>query len=137
MILRDGSTSLEIRVTDVAPQIPPHSVGGDVRLLVRLRCDDFAGATSGWVKREVWHAFIRQLEQLDRQRQGEAVLQSMSPDELRLRVFATDHAGHMAVDGQVRTRSLRDLRLQFGAVAFDPTFLHPLLNELQSAAPAL
>ena len=136
MILTDGVAQVEVGVTEVAAPIPPHSAGGDVRLHVRLTCDGFTGTGSSWIACDAWQRFLRQLEQLDHRRDGEAVVESMSPDELRLRIFATDRAGHVAVDGQVRTRSVRDLRLQFGAIRFDPTLLLPLLSELRAAAHA-
>src|SRR5262245_37240073 len=100
MILGDGSAHLEIRVTDVGPALPPHSAGGDVQVFVRVRCGEFARAMSGWVERETWQDFVRQLGQLDGRGQREAVVKGMSPDELRLRVFATDRASHMAVEDQ-------------------------------------
>jgi hypothetical protein len=136
MTLTDGVAQVEVGVTEVAAPVPPHSAGGDVRLYVRVTCNGFTGTGSSWIARDVWQRFVRQLERLEYRREGEAVVESMSPDELRLRIFATDHAGHVAVDGQVRTRSVPDLRLQFGAIRFDPTLLPPLLSELRAVGRA-
>ena len=136
MRLTDGIARVEIAVVDVAAPIPPHSAGGDVRVQVGLTCDGFIGNGSSWIARDVWQRFIRALEHVDDRREGEAVVESMSPDELRLRIRVTDRAGHIAVDGQVRTRSVRDLRWQFGAIQFDPSLLSPLLAELRAAGPA-
>jgi hypothetical protein len=136
MKLTDGVARVEIAVTDVAAPIPPHSAGGDVRLQVGLTCDGFTGTGSSWIARDVWHRFLQALEHVDDRREGEAVVESMSPNELRLRICVTDRAGHVAVDGQVRTRSVRDLRWQFGAIQFDPSLLPPLLAELRAAGQA-
>jgi hypothetical protein len=84
----------------------------------------------------MWQRFLRQLERLDDRRDGEAIVESISPDGLRLRIFVTDRRGHVAIDGQVRTRSVRDLRWQFRAIRFDPTLLPPLLGELRAAGRA-
>jgi len=136
MMLSDGVTQVEVVVTDVAQPVPPHSAGGDVRLHIRLTCEGFTGTGSSWIAHDVWQHFLRQLEQLEDRRDGEAVVESMSPEDLRLRIFVTDPAGHVAIEGQARTRSVRDLRWQFGAIPFDPTLLPPLLGELRSAGRA-
>ena len=85
----------------------------------------------------MWQHFLRQLEQLEDRRDGEAVVESMSPEDLRLRIFVTDPAGHVAIEGQARTRSVRDLRWQFGAIPFDPTLLPPLLGGLCQVVRAI
>jgi len=133
MKLTDGIAWVEIAVATVSAAIPPHSAGGDIRLQVGLTCDGFTGTGSSWIARDVWQRFIRALEHIDDRREGEAVVESMSPDELWLRIRVTDRAGHVAVDGQVRTRSVRDLRWQFGAIQFDPSLLPSLLAELRAA----
>jgi len=133
MTLTDGVARVDIAVIEVAAPIPPHSAGGDVRLDLRLTCEGFTSEASSWIDRDVWQRFLRELERLVDRRDGEAVVESMSPKDLRLRLFATDHAGHMAVDGQARTRSVGDLRWQFGAIQFDPSLLPLLLAELGAA----
>jgi len=132
MTLTDGVARVDVAAIEVAAPIPPHSAGGDVRLHVRLTCEDFSGAGSSWVEQAVWQRFLQELERVVDRRDGEAVVESMSPKDLRLRIFATDRAGHMAIDGQVRTRSVNDLRWQFGAIQFDPSLLPLLLSELRA-----
>jgi hypothetical protein len=134
MILTGSLARVEVAVTEVATPVLPHSPGGDVRLQLRLTCEGFAGTGSSWIARDAWQAFLRQLERLNDRRAGEAVVESMSPDELCLRIHATDPAGHVALEGQVRTRSVRDLHWQFGSIQFDPTLLPPLLAELRAAS---
>jgi hypothetical protein len=99
---------VDIAVTEVAAPIPPLSAGGDVRLQVRLTCEGFTGTGSSWIARDGWQRFLRELERLDDRRDGEAVVESMSPEDLQLRICVTDRGGHVAVGGQVRTRSVRD-----------------------------
>ena len=136
MMLTDGVAQVEVAVTEVAAPVPPHSAGGDVRLSLRLTCEGFAGTGSSWIGYDAWQRFLQQLTRLEDRREGEAVVESMSPGELRLCIRVTDRAGHVAADGQVCTRSVRDLRWQFGAIQFDPTLLSPLLGELRSARGA-
>ena len=130
MMLGEGSRRLEIAITEVeAPT--PQSTGGDVRLLVRVAHGDFAGATDTWVLLEVWDRFLDELRTLERRRQGEARVRSISPGELALRVFATDRAGHLAVEGEVGTlKPGREALLRFAPIAFDPSLLPRLVAEL-------
>src|SRR5262245_44665779 len=132
MTLTDGVARVDIAVIEVAAPIPPHSAGGDIRLDLRLTCEGFIGAGSSWIDQDAWQRFLRDLERLVDRRDGEAVVESMSPENLHLRIFVTDHAGHVGVEGQVRTRSVRDLRWQFGAIQFDPSLLPLLLAELRA-----
>src|SRR5687767_6543019 len=99
MVLGEGRTWLEIAISEVeAPT--PQSTGGDMRLTVRVHYGDFAGVADAWVLLEVWDAFLADLRALERHRRGEARVRSISPGELVLRVFASDRAGHLAVEGE-------------------------------------
>jgi hypothetical protein len=87
-----------------------------------------------------WKMFLEQLTELERTRSGEAMLQSIGPEELRLRIFALDRAGHIAVEGELTSYyALSDPKkiasLKFGVIEFDPTTLPLLVRELQSTAP--
>ena len=137
MELGNDRAHLEIAVREVEPPTP-HSRGGDVLLTVRVRYGDFAGATEAWILREAWDTFIVALRALDERRQGEAPLQSISPGELRLRAFAVDRAGHMAVEGEIGTlHYMREASLRFGRIEFDPSLLPLLVRELTTAVTAL
>jgi len=137
MRLGDSPAHLESLVTEVEPPTP-HSRGGDVLLSVRVHYHDFAGATETWILRDVWDAFINALRALDERRQGEARVQSISPGELRLRFFALDRAGHMAVEGEVGTlHHMREASLRFGPIEFDPSGLPALVEELAAAVRRL
>ena len=68
-------------------------------------------------------------------------MESVSPGELRLRVFALDRAGHMGVEGELTSFCSSAHRpgsthLKFGAIEIDPTALPVLVRELEIAAPA-
>lgn len=130
VVLGDGDKRLEISITEVeAPT--PHSTGGDVRLAVRVTHGDFAGATDTWVLLETWDAFLGTLRTLERHRRGEARVHGISPGELVLRIFATDRAGHLAVEGEVGQLGAGwEARLKFPPIAFDPSLLPRLIAEL-------
>ena len=130
MILGEDSHSVDISIAEVeAPT--PQSSGGDVRLTVKVRYGDFAGVADAWVLLEVWEAFLDDLRALEKSRRGDARVRGISPGELTLRVFATDRAGHMAIEGEVGRLSVgRETFLRFGPVPFDPSMLPRLLSDL-------
>lgn len=133
MILGDNHAFLELTVGSVEPDTPGYSSGGDVLVVARIRCLGFRGETDAWILQEAWEGFLSQLTALERERRGEAVLESISPGELRLRIFASDRAGHIAVEGSVGVRGVhQELRLDFSPMAVDPSQLPALLAELTS-----
>jgi hypothetical protein len=138
MTLGDGFSRLELSVIEVQPPVPGATPGGDVCLSVAVRFDAFAGAASAWIDRDAWAEFVAQLQRLEQARRGEAILESITPGELRLRFHSLDLAGHMGVEGElVRFRYHRGgsgaVRLQFPTVEFDPGMLASLVAELRSA----
>jgi hypothetical protein len=103
MLVRDGEDFLELAVTDRgAPGAPD---AGDTRFVVRVRVTSkdtvFTAETWCWAELRALAAFAGQLRALEERRQGVAVLESMSPGELRLEIRSTDRAGHVAATGQV------------------------------------
>ena len=72
---------------------------GDASLVVRICAHSFSGESTPWVARQAFAQFCTALQRLERSLRGEACLQSMSPNELRLRVFAIDSTGHLAIEG--------------------------------------
>jgi hypothetical protein len=108
-----------------------------VRVRVRVRSGVFAGSVDAWIHRDAWVTFRQQLAALERTRQGEATLESMSPGDLRLRIGSLDRLGHMGVEGQMAEHSLgagarqpQTMQLEFGPIDFDPTLLPELVREL-------
>jgi len=69
--------------------------GADV--VVRIASHGYAGSNRLWVSVPELELFAQALAQLEGSLRGEAVLRSMSPDELDLRVFAASSLGHLAV----------------------------------------
>ena len=142
MILGSDPQQFELSVAEVERGAPGVYAGGDVLVVVRVRLRDFSGAVDAWVLRESWGNFLSQLRRLERDRTGEATLESMSPRELHLRVFALDRAGHMGVEGELRSYYSAAHRpevttLKFGAIEIDPTALPAFVRELEIAAPAV
>jgi hypothetical protein len=140
MILKADTSDdvLELSVVDVAPPVPPHSLGGDRRVCTRVEIDGFAARTTDWVAANAWLTFLAGLEARAQTRRGEVSLEGLSPDQLRLRFFATDRAGHVAVAGQVRKRGTdgHDCRLEFAALPIEGSQLAALVAELRAAVPA-
>ena len=140
MLLGTDLEHLELTVVQVDRGVPGVAVAGDVLVGLRVRLRNFAGAAEAWVLRETWSEFLGQLRGLERDRRGEATLQSISPDELRVRLHALDRAGHMAVEGELTSyygsaHRLEAVSLKFGTIEFDPTARPMLLRELEIAAP--
>ena len=104
----------------------------DVLLNVTVQASSYSAADQIWMVKSDWDRFLGELRTLEKRRQGRAVLEGASPQDLRLEFFSTDSAGHMAVQGQVRrmTNERFDLQLQFG-FAFEPDELPRLLRELE------
>ena len=109
--------------------------GGSVRARVRLKGHGFEGSNrSVYFDREAIKGFRAELEQLERNRQGNASLISLSPGECVFTIGAVDRLGHIHVKGAVRKVVLRfgeidhfECRLRF---EIDPTRLPHLLREL-------
>lgn len=142
MYLGSEGHSLELSVREVHPAVPGMYPGGDVLVGVRARLGDFSGATTAWVLPEAWKRFLSQLKELEKVRAGEALLESVSPGEMRVRIFALDRAGHVAAEGEVTSffaapHQPRAATFVFGAIEFDPTALPALLRELEAAAPTV
>jgi len=107
----------------------------DLRLLVEVRCPGFTGRIDTWVLREAWIAFAEGLAALDERRQGEAIVESITPQEFRLVVRSTDSAGHMAIEGLLGYRGVHgETLLTFSPMSFDPSSLPALVLEARAIA---
>jgi hypothetical protein len=100
---------------------------GDAYLTIRVSSEGFTGHNDLWVLSSVFSSFCRTLVELENSRKGEAVLESISPGELRLVVRSLNSRGHMVVEGytgynvQRENLSIRH-SVQFG-FEFDPSQL--------------
>jgi hypothetical protein len=129
----------------IAEQCPPdHPSPGDVRFAISLRFGNgrdqtFYARTHAWIHSSELRAFSRDLELLDRTRQGTATLNSMSPGELVLTIAFADSAGHPVVRGQTG-RHILNVKQEYlwcclpFEIAFDPSLLPPLAEEFQRLA---
>jgi hypothetical protein len=96
----------------------------DVRLTVSVKRAGFSATADTWVFADAWHAFAQQLAILEERRQGEARVESMSPEELMLVVRSVDRAGHLGVEGQLATRTYgTEVSMRFSVFRFDPSQL--------------
>ena len=105
----------------------------DVLLNISVDAKGFAAADQSWIVEADWNSFLAELRRLEARRQGRAILNSASPEDLVLDFFSTDSSGHMAVKGQVRRRTTEEfellLRFEF---AFEPDDLPRVLAELET-----
>ena len=107
----------------------------DLLVIVEVRCSGFNGRIDTWISRETWIEFCNQLRVLAERRQGEATIESISPNELRLTVRSIDRAGHMAIEGLLGYRGVHgETLLTFSPMSFDPSTLPTLLAEARAIA---
>jgi hypothetical protein len=112
--------------------------GPEVWVTLEAHTQEFTAALASCIARSDWQSFLGALAKLEASRRGEAVLQSAVPDELWFRVYASDDAGHMAVDVKLHRADVRGTPLlKLTAIGFDPSSLPLLLEELRNAAPAV
>ncbi len=74
---------------------------GHLRLAIRVRSDSFAGEARTRVDAHGLARFARALQALGRAAGGAAVLASIAPNELHLRMHAADGGGRVAVSGSI------------------------------------
>jgi hypothetical protein len=114
-------------------EVDPQRFG--VQLAVEVHQGTFAGAALVWVEFREWERFVESLAALERDRRGEAIVEAMSPGELRLAVRSIDRLGHVAVEGTLGKRgSIQTTSLSFSAIEFDPTQLPGLLRAARKIA---
>jgi hypothetical protein len=99
MLIRDGEDYLEIVPVERTPAGVPGA--GDTCFSTRVRSGSFSAETRAYIEADDIRAFAEELRRIDERRQGAVVVESMSPDELRLEIHITDQAGHVAALGQV------------------------------------
>ena len=72
---------------------------GDARVTIHISSSGFEGHNNLWVLGPALHSFSRALIALEQNRRGEAVLESVAPDELRLVLRSVNSRGHMIIEG--------------------------------------
>lgn len=89
-----------------------------------------------WIELDKMYPFLDALVSLDAARKGEAVLESMSPGELSLRIFPLDSRGHLGLDIKLTGSRLIDdnlTRKEYGchtSFEIDATVLPYIRNDL-------
>jgi hypothetical protein len=100
---------------------------GDSHLAVRVASAGFAGQSHPWVSGAALRSFCTALVALERNRRGEAAIESISAGELALRIRSADACGHMAIEGSTGCHVHRDHSHPWQAVhfgfEFDPSQL--------------
>ena len=118
---------------------------GDLRLGVSVRCGTFAGSYDQvWIAKDAWSSFVGSMRRLERERNGQASLVSMSPEEFELHLQVVDRAGHLAAHGCLSRynfghpsgKTARS-RIEYH-VAVDPSMLRELVLSFEaSGQPAV
>ncbi|HMS10619.1 MAG TPA: hypothetical protein PKE66_14125 [Pyrinomonadaceae bacterium] len=71
---------------------------GDIYVAIDIASGQFSGKNDLWIRVKDFTSFCRELNDLNTSLNGEALLQSASPDELSLRVFAADSRGSITLE---------------------------------------
>ncbi len=71
----------------------------DAYVTISISSDGFTGHNDLWVIGQAFTDFCRSLLSLERSLKGEARLESISPDELSLRIYPANNRGTLAVEG--------------------------------------
>jgi hypothetical protein len=137
MEIREGQNCVTIEPVDRVPVDLPSA--SDVELSVEVCSEQFSGHGFAWVAAPALAAFLVQLRELEARRQGEAMVEGLSPGEFRLRLWSVDRRGHVAVGGVVTKlihkgeASPYRHTVEFG-FEFDPSWLPRVLAGFQAIA---
>jgi len=72
---------------------------GDGYLTIQVSSAGFTGHNDLWVCAESLRSFCKGVVLLDRDRHGETTIESISPNELTLKICSVNRKGHMAIEG--------------------------------------
>lgn len=72
---------------------------GDAYVTIEISSNGFSGHNDLWVSYGSIQSFCRDLIRLEEIRKGETILESISPDELYIRIFSTTSRGHIGILG--------------------------------------
>jgi hypothetical protein len=135
---------MEIRVDEnnrvvLTPFDMSDYVESSLAVHVEVAANGFSGqACEVWFWLAELRGFVDALERLERDRSGEAILTSMSPNEFILTIRVADRAGHVVlratlqwpVYGVLPQGGSVDHRVELG-FALDPTMLPRVLRDFQ------
>lgn len=103
---------------------------GDAYITLSVQSAGFAGHNDLWAQSESISAFCRALIALNETLKGEAVLESISPDELVLKVFSFNSRGGLAVEGSTGYHIIGESREFWHSVSFGFEFEQTQLSAL-------
>jgi hypothetical protein len=111
----DGANFVELAVAieESTPQ-----AFGDAYVTIQVQSADFLGHNDVWICARDVRAFCNALAALDQTLKGEALLVSMSPRELDLRIASADLLGHMLIRGSTGYHVWQSDRAYWHAVHF-------------------
>jgi hypothetical protein len=131
MRIVSGPNTLLLEITEVIPPALP--TAGDACFAAEVSSGGFSGRGSSWVEALALDGFLTALRSLEHTRKGEAQMESMSPGELRLRVYSLDSLGHIALSGRIAERN-NAVEFQF---ELDPSYLSQIAGALERSRCAL
>ena len=135
MRLTGGHDVLTIEPAEFPAGFHGSEVDPDVLLTVAVQLGAYRAADQWWVEAADWCGFVGEFSELERLRRGQAVLVAANPDDLRLRFYVLDAAGHTAVEGHLMERGdgpdARQVRLSF-VMHFEPDQLAAALAEFRA-----
>jgi hypothetical protein len=97
MKIKSGPNYLELEVQLETDSSLPSC--GDALIGIVVSSNGYSGKNQVWVAKQELELFSAVIIKLEKNRKGEAVINSMSPGELSLRVYSYDSVGHMAIEG--------------------------------------
>jgi hypothetical protein len=74
---------------------------GDARIMVSVFSNGFSGKNALWVSAKAFKGFCSNLIALEKNRFGETTLESVSREELELKIFSVDSLGHIGIKGLI------------------------------------
>lgn len=126
--ISNGDNFLEIGLAiEEDHTLPSH---GDAYITLNVQSGGFAGHNDLWAQSESMSAFCRALIALNETIKGEAVLESISPGELVLKVFSFNSRGGIAVEGSTGYHIIGENREFWHSVSFGFEFEQTQLSTL-------
>jgi len=95
---------------------------GDAYITIKVQSHGFVGHNDLWVTGNAFASFCRSLLALEKSLSGEAVLESISPKKLKLRIRSISSRGHLAVEGETGYQIHGENGLYWHSVSFGIEF---------------
>ena len=143
MVIRDHRASVEITLREMGAVGTPSEGDLGVDVAASAVASTVGGPFSGkngsvWIGRDDWARFLEDLRAVERNRRGEAGIESMSPGEFSLLIIVTDRAGHLAAEGWIGRRYAARQGVVHDRVSFsielDPASLALLVRQFEAIA---